>query len=56
MSCVCQACKWIHVLKTISGTEGVANKFSVLVKGPGWMPGKPRLGVIEDIPDVSFAL
>ena len=24
--------------------------------GPGWEPGKPRLGNIEDIPDVSSSL
>ena len=23
--------------------------------GPGWEPGKPRLGNIEDIPDVSIS-
>jgi len=26
----------------------------VLVKGPGWAPGKPRLGYIEDVPDVGL--
>lgn len=31
-----------------------SNKMSVLFKGPGWMPGTPRLGNPEDIPDVSF--
>ena len=30
-------------------------KFAVLLKGPGWSPGKPRLGCIEDIPQVSPA-
>ena len=29
------------------------DKLKVLVYGPGWTPGKPRLGEIEDIPDVS---
>ena len=28
------------------------DKLSVLFKGPGWSPGKPRLGCIEDIPEV----
>eukprot|EP00731_Ephydatia_muelleri_P036402 Em0248g4a len=28
---------------------------AVLLKGPGWSPGKPRLGCIEDIPQVSSA-
>lgn len=26
---------------------------SVLFKGPGWVPGKPRLGLSEEIPEVS---
>eukprot|EP00731_Ephydatia_muelleri_P012702 Em0007g12a len=30
-------------------------KMAVLLKGPGWSPGKPRLGCIEDIPQVSSA-
>ncbi|KAI8488814.1 hypothetical protein Bbelb_333320 [Branchiostoma belcheri] len=33
---------------------GFANKLSVLWKGPGWEPGKPRLGCIEDIPKVKY--
>ena len=28
------------------------DRLSVLLKGPGWSPGKPRLGCIEDIPQV----
>ena len=46
----------IHMLKTAWKVVGVSNKLSVFVKGPGWEPGKPRLGYIEDIPDVSSAL
>ncbi|KTF75891.1 hypothetical protein cypCar_00048766 [Cyprinus carpio] len=30
--------------------EGISNKLSVIFKGPGWTPGKPRLGDIADIP------
>ena len=33
--------------------EGIVNKVSVFVKGPGWSPGKPRLGELKDIPEVS---
>lgn len=47
-----QVCQWIHILKTARRVEGLSNKLSVFVKGPGWEPGKPRLGYIEDIPDV----
>lgn len=49
---------------------GFANKLSVLFKGiieiqttcainrtvgPGWAPGKPRLGDPKDIPDVDYS-
>ncbi|XP_055946660.1 alkylglycerol monooxygenase-like isoform X1 [Argiope bruennichi] len=30
--------------------EGIGNKLSVIFKGPGWSPGKPWTGNIEDIP------
>ena len=33
--------------------DGLGNKLSFLFKGPGWSPGKPRLGCIEDIPKVG---
>ena len=49
-----QICHWIHILKTAWWTEGLVNKLSVFVKGPGWAPGKPRLGCVEDIPNVSI--
>uniref|UniRef100_A0A8C2BJF8 Alkylglycerol monooxygenase n=1 Tax=Cyprinus carpio TaxID=7962 RepID=A0A8C2BJF8_CYPCA len=32
--------------------EGISNKLSVIFKGPGWTPGKPRLGDIADIPQI----
>ena len=35
-------------------TGGFMNKFYVIFYGPGWEPGKPRTGLIEDIPDVSL--
>lgn len=35
-------------------TEGLGNKLAVIWKGPGWDPGKPRTGLIEDIPDVRL--
>ncbi|CAK8686134.1 unnamed protein product [Clavelina lepadiformis] len=34
-------------------TEGFWNKISVLVKGPGWSPGKPRCGDFNDLPQVE---
>lgn len=33
--------------------EGISNKLSVIWKGPGWTPGKPRLGDIADIPQIT---
>ena len=32
--------------------EGVYNKFMTFINGPGWEPGKKRLGLEEDIPIV----
>ncbi|XP_051962600.1 LOW QUALITY PROTEIN: alkylglycerol monooxygenase [Xyrauchen texanus] len=34
-------------------SEGISNKLSVIFKGPGWTPGKPRLGDIADIPEIT---
>ena len=31
----------------------VCSQIFVLIKGPGWTPGKPRLGDPADIPEVS---
>ncbi|CAG2113484.1 unnamed protein product [Medioppia subpectinata] len=36
--------------------EGFCNKMSALFKGPGWTPGKPRLGDINDVPEVDYTL
>ena len=38
----------------VYSTPGLSNKLSVIFKGPGWLPGLPRLGREEDIPDVSL--
>ncbi|XP_043545763.1 alkylglycerol monooxygenase isoform X2 [Chiloscyllium plagiosum] len=43
----------LYVWKTFWATPGISNKMSVLFKGPGWQPGKPRLGCLEDIPTIS---
>lgn len=43
---------FVHIWNTFWATPGFGNKLSVLFKGPGWSPGKPRMGCIEDIPDV----
>ncbi|XP_078663017.1 alkylglycerol monooxygenase-like [Branchiostoma floridae x Branchiostoma belcheri] len=49
-----QVCHYTHIWRTFWVTPGLANKLSVLWKGPGWEPGKPRLGCIEDIPKVKY--
>uniref|UniRef100_A0A8D0H421 Alkylglycerol monooxygenase n=1 Tax=Sphenodon punctatus TaxID=8508 RepID=A0A8D0H421_SPHPU len=43
----------VYIWKTFWATSGFCNKFSVLFKGPGWEPGKPRLGLPEELPVVN---
>ncbi|CAG2175752.1 unnamed protein product, partial [Oppiella nova] len=40
---------WEMVVK-FCNYKGVSNKWSVIWKGPGWAPGKPRLGLLENVP------
>nr|XP_033788760.1 alkylglycerol monooxygenase-like [Geotrypetes seraphini] len=42
-----------HMWNSLRNSPGVCNKLSVLFKGPRWSPGKPRLGLREDIPPVT---
>ena len=32
--------------------KGIANKLKAVFFGPGWFPGTPRLGNLEDLPEV----
>ncbi|XP_069816709.1 alkylglycerol monooxygenase [Dendropsophus ebraccatus] len=43
----------IYIWKTFWSTPGFFNKLSVIFKGPGWGPGKPRLGLPEELPTVT---
>lgn len=43
----------LYMWTTFWATPGFFNKFSVIFKGPGWGPGKPRLGLSEEIPQVT---
>ncbi|KAJ8794685.1 hypothetical protein J1605_002994 [Eschrichtius robustus] len=43
----------LTIWTTFWATPGFFNKFSVIFKGPGWGPGKPRLGLNEEIPEVK---
>ena len=36
--------------------DNTADKISSLLKGPGWEPGKPRLGLISDVPEPDRSL
>jgi alkylglycerol monooxygenase len=44
---------FFHMFTYARSLPGVWNKICVFIKGPGWSPGKPRLGDINDIPDVE---
>lgn len=43
----------VHIWNTFWATPGFSNKLSVIFKGPGWGPGKPRLGLPEEIPQIT---
>lgn len=49
-----QLCHWKHILGQAWRIEGWRNKVNSFVMGPGWTPGKPRLGLLEDLPDVNL--
>lgn len=38
------------VWQKFKSVDGFKNKLFALIKGPGWSPGKPRLGLISDVP------
>ncbi|XP_032091115.1 alkylglycerol monooxygenase isoform X1 [Thamnophis elegans] len=43
----------VYIWSIFWTTPGFVNKLSVMFKGPGWAPGKPRLGLIEEIPEIT---
>ena len=43
---------YVHILKTVWRTRGLLNKMKVVVYGPGWTEGSPRLGDPSGIPEV----
>lgn len=47
---------WISMSRNMYRTEGWRNKLWIPFKGPGWSPGKPRLGYIDEIPEVSGSI
>ena len=38
-----------NVWQKFNKVQGLGNKMSALFRGPGWSPGKPRLGLISDV-------
>jgi alkylglycerol monooxygenase len=44
-----------YIITNITSKHGFLNMCSFLFKGPGWSPGKLRLGDIQDIPQVMPA-
>ncbi|RXM37230.1 Alkylglycerol monooxygenase [Acipenser ruthenus] len=44
---------YVHIWNTLWDTPGITNKLSVIFKGPGWGPGKPRLGLPEELPEIT---
>ncbi|XP_074652824.1 alkylglycerol monooxygenase-like [Tubulanus polymorphus] len=48
-----QLCHFKWIWSQFWKMDGLKNKLSVILKGPGWEPGKPRLGYKDDIPDIS---
>ena len=56
VNCVFQLRHLIKILETTQQVKGLSNKLSLFVKGPRWLPGKPGLGHIEELPDVSSVL
>ncbi|XP_052068692.1 alkylglycerol monooxygenase-like [Mytilus californianus] len=48
-----QFCHAKYTFRRFLDTKGIKNKLGVLFCGPGWDQGKPRTGLIEDIPNVK---
>ncbi|CAG5122209.1 unnamed protein product, partial [Candidula unifasciata] len=48
-----QFCYYLYIFGLVRSYKGLENKLSAVVKGPGWEPGKPWTGLLEDIPEVE---
>ncbi|CAG2177071.1 unnamed protein product, partial [Oppiella nova] len=44
---------WMAMIENMCSTQGWKNKLMIPFKGPGWAPGKPRLGYLDDIPHIE---
>lgn len=46
----------MYMWDLLKNANSWSERFNIMFKGPGWGIGKPRLGLIEDIPDVGIAV
>ncbi|KAF7700218.1 alkylglycerol monooxygenase [Silurus meridionalis] len=44
---------YVYLLRQFLSADGITHKFSVIFNGPGWTPGKPRLGDPDDLPEIT---
>lgn len=44
---------YVYLWQQFLSADGITHKLSVIFNGPGWTPGKPRLGDPEDLPEVG---
>ncbi|MCJ8740254.1 hypothetical protein PDJAM_G00056780 [Pangasius djambal] len=44
---------YVYLWQQFINADGITHKLSVIFNGPGWTPGKPRLGDPEDLPEVT---
>jgi len=43
----------VKVFQKMFSVSGMVNKWKSLFYGPGWMPGTPRLGNYDELPEVK---
>lgn len=51
-----QVFNYQYVLSKFWNAKSLNEKFSVLFKGPGWIPGTGRLGNHEDLPSIQYPI
>ncbi|BFZ22189.1 hypothetical protein BsWGS_25228 [Bradybaena similaris] len=44
---------YLYIFGLVRSQQGLENKVSAVVKGPGWEPGKPWRGLFTDLPEVE---
>jgi len=46
---------FVHMFSYAHTLPGIWNKIAAFTNGPAWSPGKPRLGDVDDLPDIDPA-